>query len=210
MDTSDLIKVLAADAKRPVVSLPGLWRKAAGVATALAAIAFAALLDPRPDIATAAQTPRFLMKFAISIALALSAFGIAQALLRPEGTWRHPSLALAPALALLAIIFELLVQPAEAWSAPLIGTNGMACFIFILLIGVGPLVILLMALRRGAPGEPAVAGAVAGLLAGGIATTFYAVHCTNDSLLFVATWYTIAILGLAALGAAGAYRLARW
>jgi hypothetical protein len=67
-----------------------------------------------------------------------------------------------------------------------------------------------MALRRGAPAKPAAAGAVAGMLAGGIAATFYAAHCTDDSPLFVATWYTIAIAGLALAGAAGARRFARW
>ena len=33
------------------------------------------------------------------------------------------------------------------------------------------------------------------VLAGGIAATLYAAHCTDDSPLFVATWYTIAIAG---------------
>jgi hypothetical protein len=210
MDTNELIKVLAADARRPVVSLPVLWWRTAGLATALAAIAFAALLDPRPDIVEAAETPRFLMKFVITIALASSAFGVARALLRPEENWRKPSLALAPALVLLAVIIELLVQPPETWAPRLIGANGMACLISILLLGVGPLGILLSALRKGAPGQPVAAGAVAGLMAGGIAATFYAFHCTDDSPLFVATWYTIAVAGLAALGAAGAYQFVRW
>jgi hypothetical protein len=57
---------------------------------------------------------------------------------------------------------------------------------------------------------PALAGSVAGLLAGGIAAAVYAAHCDNDSPLFVATWYTLAIAGLALLGAIGASRFARW
>jgi hypothetical protein len=51
---------------------------------------------------------------------------------------------------------------------------------------------------------------IAWAAAGGIAASFYAVHCTDDSPLFVATWYTIAIAGLALVGAAAADRLARW
>jgi hypothetical protein len=76
--------------------------------------------------------------------------------------------------------------------------------------GIGPLVTFLLALRHGAPTRPELAGAVAGVLAGGIAATFYAAHCTDDSPLFVVTWYTIAIAGLALVGAAAAHRLVRW
>ena len=39
----------------------------------------------------------------------------------------------------------------------------------------------------GVPTRPALAGAVAGLLAGGLAASFYAAHCTDDSPLFVTT-----------------------
>ena len=84
------------------------------------------------------------------------------------------------------------------------------CLTFIPLIGIGPLALLLIALRHGATSHPALGGAVAGLAAGGIAATFYAAHCTDDSPLFVATWYTIAIAILALIGAIGARRFARW
>ncbi|MGH6804077.1 MAG: NrsF family protein, partial [Methyloceanibacter sp.] len=78
------------------------------------------------------------------------------------------------------------------------------------LIGIGPLAIFLLTLRHGAPTRPALAGAVSGLLAGGIAATFFAAQCTNDSPLYVATWYTIGIAGLALIGAVGAKRIVRW
>ncbi|TIM19365.1 MAG: DUF1109 family protein, partial [Mesorhizobium sp.] len=40
--------------------------------------------------------------------------------------------------------------------------------------------------------------------------TFYAAHCFDDSPLFVATWYTAAIAGLALLGALGGRFFIRW
>ena len=55
----------------------------------------------------------------------------------------------------------------------------------------------LAVLRYGATTRPGFAGAMAGLLAGGLAATFYAAHCPDDSPLFVATWYTIAIAAMA-------------
>jgi hypothetical protein len=102
------------------------------------------------------------------------------------------------------------VLPPDLWLSKTAGTNSLVCLTYIPLIGIGPLAIFLFALRQGAPTRPPVAGAVAGLLAGGIAATLYAAHCTDDSPLFIGTWYTIAIAGLALLGAVGGNRLARW
>jgi hypothetical protein len=51
---------------------------------------------------------------------------------------------------------------------------------------------------------------VAGLIAGGLAAALYATHCTDDSPLFVATWYSIAIGAVAVLGALLGRRLLRW
>jgi len=212
MDTSRLIRALAADTGRPAASLSRAWWGAAGLSAAIAAVVFYATLGPRPDIAAAAETARFLFKFVVTMALAASAFGVARALSRPGEAWRKvmPFLAAAPALLAIAVVSELVLLPPETWSARMIGMNSMICLTYIPLIGIGPLALFLMVLRHGAPTRPGLAGAAAGLLAGGIAATFYAAHCTDDSPLFVATWYTIAIAGLAVVGAAGAKILARW
>jgi hypothetical protein len=212
MDTNELIKALAADTRQRAVPLTTVWHGAVGLALAVAAAVFIAMLGPRPDILVAAQTPRFLFKFAVTIILAVSAFGLVRELSRPDESWRSVSayLAAAPALMALAVAAELVRVPPDLWSVELVGTNSMVCLACIPLIGIGPLAVFLLAMRHGAPSRPAFAGAAAGLLAGGIAATFYAAHCTDDSPLFVATWYTMAIAGLAVLGAAGADRLARW
>ena len=211
MDTSELISVLAADTTPPSATLSTVWWGAAGIAIAIAAAAFFAMLGPRSDIATAAETPRFLFNFVFTITLAVSAFGCVRALSRPGEAWRKAIsyLAPAPALIAMAVVVELLTLPSHAWWWAMVGTDSMVCLTYITLIGVGPLAIFLLALRHSAPTKPTLAGAVAGLLAGGIASTFYATHC-HDSPLFVATWYMIAIAGLAILGAAGASWLARW
>ncbi|WEX73867.1 NrsF family protein [Sinorhizobium numidicum] len=212
MQTHELIKALAADTRRPGMPMSVAWSAATVIAVAIAAAAFFALLGPRPDFASAAQTLRFLFKFVVTIALAASAFGLLRVLSRPEtATGRLPSyLAIAPALVVAGVAIELAVLPAGTWPARLIGTNSVVCLTFIPLLGIGPLLLLLLALRHGAPSRPALAGAVAGLTAGGIAATFYAAHCTDDSPLFLAAWYTIAIAILALIGALGALRIARW
>ncbi|HZC95311.1 MAG TPA: NrsF family protein, partial [Bradyrhizobium sp.] len=77
-------------------------------------------------------------------------------------------------------------------------------------LAIGPLICLLAALRRGAPSNPGLAGAMAGLAAGGIAATFYAANCNDDSPLFVATWYPIAVLAVTLAGYFIGRRLLRW
>lgn len=212
MDTSELIKKLASDPQRPARPLSTMWWAAGGLAVALAATAFFALLGLRSDITTAAETYRFLFKFLVTITLAVSAFSCVRTLSRPGENWRNAvlCLAVAPVLIAMAVIVELFTLPSDSWSATLIGTNSIACLTYIPLIGIGPLAIFLWTLHYGAPTRPALAGAAAGLLAGGIAATFYAAKCTDDSPLFVATWYTLAITALAILGAVCANRFARW
>ncbi len=212
MDTNELIETLAADSRQPAPSLSSVWWGAAGLAVALAAIVFFATLGLRPDFATAAETPRFLLKFVVTITLAVTAFGLARALSRPGEDWRRvlPYLAVAPALIVMAVVGELLLLPPDVWAARMIGTNSMVCLTYVPLIGIGPLAVFLFALRHGAPTRPGLAGAVAGLLAGGIAATLYAAQCTDDFPLFVATWYPIAIAGLVLVGAVGAKTSVRW
>jgi len=212
MKTDDLINALSADGRSAAMPLDRAWMLAAATAVVLAAIAFFVMLGPRHDITVAAQTTRFLFKFVVTTALAGSAWVAIRAASRPEGIGPKAvaGLALAPALIVGAIILELLSIPADQWRTRLVGTNYLLCLTFIPLIGLAPLALFLATLRHGAPARPALAGAVAGLLAGGVAATFYAAHCFDDSPLFVATWYSLAIVLLAVLGAIAGRLVARW
>ncbi|MBK5567739.1 NrsF family protein [Ensifer sp. 2YAB10] len=212
MDTNDLIKALAADNRRPGLSMNTVWRAAAAGAIVLAGVVFFLLLGPRPDVATAVETLRFLFKFVVTVALATTAFAAMRLAGWPEAEPRRllRYLSIAPLLVVVGVVLELASVPPEAWGARLIGTNSVLCLTFIPLIGLAPLALFLLALRHGAPSRPELSGALAGLAAGGIAATFYAAHCPDDSPLFVATWYTIAILGLALLGVIGARLTVRW
>ncbi|MGE6781390.1 NrsF family protein [Ensifer adhaerens] len=212
MDTNDLIKALAADNRRPGLSMNTVWKGAAAGAILLAACVFFIMLGPRADIAAAAETLRFLFKFVVAIALAATAFAAVRAAARPEADLRRllPYLATAPVLVAASVVLELLAVPSDTWATRLIGTNSLVCLTFIPLIGLAPLALFLLALRHGAPSRAELSGALAGLAAGGIAATFYAAHCPDDSPLFVATWYTIAVLILTVLGMIGARLAVRW
>ena len=211
MKTDDLIAALAKDARASGPSVTALLAGGVAVAIVLAAIAFFGMLGPRPDIHAAASTPRFLLKFVVTAMLTLTALAAASALARPQAGSRVLGLLLAaPVLLAVAVLSEMMLVPMPDWPARWIGNSNMLCLVFIPLIGLAPLAVLLAAMRRGAPARPRLAGAVAGLLAGGIAATFYAAHCTDDSPLFVATWYSIAIVALAGLGALAGGRALRW
>ncbi|MEQ1955798.1 NrsF family protein [Mesorhizobium yinganensis] len=210
MDTESLIRGLARDAASSAPRLSLVLAAALAAAAIAGGMVFFAMLGPRPDIALAMETPRFLFKFVLTVALASTAVGAFAALSRPGAPVAWRLLFVAPMLALAAVMLELFLLPPSQWEARWIGHNAVLCMTFIPLIGLGPLAILLWAMRQGAPTNPRAAGALAGLLAGGIAATFYAAHCSDDSPLFVATWYTLAIILLTAVGAVAGGRLLRW
>ncbi len=167
----------------------------------------------RADFATALGSIRFLFKFAVTITLVVTVFLLLRRSLYPGLSWRGGRwmiLLAAPTMLVAAVVLELTVLPPDAWSMTATGKNGLLCLTIVPALGIGPLAILIWALRRGAPTRPGVAGLFAGLLAGGIAATFYAANCTDDSPLFVATWYPIAIGALALLGSLLGHRFARW
>lgn len=212
MNTEDLIRALNADRRTTLPSLSSTWWLACALAISIAATAFFVMLGPRPDIAQAAETLRFLFKFVVTGALALSAVVVLTRLSRPGASFHLAALWLitAPVLLAVSVALELLVVPAGEWTTRLIGSNSAVCLTFIPLIGIGPLAVFITALRYGAPTRPGLAGAVAGLAAGGLAATFYAAQCTDDSPLFVATWYPIAVMMLTALGFVSGRYFARW
>ncbi|WP_260691515.1 NrsF family protein [Rhizobium laguerreae] len=77
-------------------------------------------------------------------------------------------------------------------------------------LSLAPAVFLFLVMRHGAPDHPGQAGAIAALASAGIAATLYASNCPDDSPLFVATWYPIAILIVAAAGYFAGRRFLRW
>jgi hypothetical protein len=120
------------------------------------------------------------------------------------------ALLLAPALLAAGVVFELATAPAYSWPARLVGHSAKHCLSLIPLLAAAPAACLLIALRRGAAARPVLAGAMAGLVSGAVGATLYALSCPDDSALFVATWYSIAIAAVTAASAYLGSRLLRW
>ncbi len=212
MRTEDLISALVVDLTVSKLRFRQIFASAILLGTIIAAAAFLPAMGMRPDIDQALHTVRFLFKFVVTLGLAVSAAGLLYRLARPgvpTGRWAWAWIA-APALLAIAVITELMVTPVGSWWPRLIGTNAVYCLMLIPLLSTLPLACIIFALRKGAPNNPGLAGAVAGLLASGIAATLYASHCTDDSPLFVATWYSIAIGVVTGAGYFIGSRLLRW
>jgi hypothetical protein len=90
------------------------------------------------------------------------------------------------------------------------GQSPLGCFLCVLVLSLPILAAVLAALRAGAPTHPRLAGAMAGLLAGGITTALYTLHCPEGSLMFVALWHGLAVSAVSLLGALAGGRLLRW
>jgi hypothetical protein len=212
MDTNDLIRTLAADSDARERPVGNLLMVALVLAVPVSTALFLAGLGVRSDVMTAMRNPFFDLKFVITIALAAVAIAISLHLSRPEASLGRWAWLLAIPVGLLGIgmVSEMMMPQRAPWTARLIGSNSKVCLTAIPLLSLPLLVAALFALRRGAPSRPAVAGAFAGLVSAGLAATLYAAHCTDDSPMFVATWYTIAIGFVAAIGAFAGSRILRF
>jgi hypothetical protein len=203
MDTEQLIRSLAADNSHRARPVGYVLMLALLAAAPVSLIMFFAELGFRPDIMTAMHNPFFDLKFAVTLALAISAIAVALHLSRPEASLRGFGwFLLIPAGVLAACIGGEMMMPQRIpMMTRLVGSNSKICMTAIPALSLPLLIAALIGLRHGAPARPALSGAIAGLLSAGFAGTLYASHCTDDSPLFVATWYTIATALVAALGA---------
>lgn len=213
MKTEDLVAALGRS-NSPVDR--GIVVRSFGIALivgiALALCAAIVLLGTRPDLATA-RTPVFVAaKLAFSAAVfALSAFYLLR-IARPGGEQRvSPALMAAPFVAVVGLAgVAMIMVPTSHWGRMVMGDQWLECLVSIPIIAVAPFAAVIWAARRAAPTDLVRAGAFAGLVAGSISAMAYALHCTDDSLPFVAVWYggTIALCTLA--GTMLGPRLLRW
>ena len=211
MTTEELIRILAAD--RVVGPRVGVGLRLAMLSSAiLVALIFFTTIGFREDIAWALGTVRFLFKFVIVVPLAvLAAGGTFQSATPGSSPEWWGRLLLVPAILLaMAVLAELIAVPSAQWMTKLIGSNSVNCMTIIPALGAGPLVMIILVLRRGAPSNSGLSGALAGLTASGIAATFYAMNCFDDSPLFVVTWYPFAASILVSAGYISGLRYLAW
>ena len=211
MTTEDLIRALVIDRYVGPRLNRGL-QVALLCGISLVALLFFTLIGFREDIIPALATVRFLFKFVVVVPLALIAtYAMVQSAspVFAFGRWRR-GLATPAAFLVIGLFAELIAVPSSEWETKLIGSNSVNCMSLIPALGIWPLIMMIAALKRGAPANPGISGALAGLASSGIAATFYAMNCFDDSPLFVITWYPLAASILVLIGNFIGLRHLRW
>lgn len=211
MQTDDLINLLAKDA-HVRIRFGQLFRIALAIGVVISAVLLLATLGIRKNMAEAIETPRVLFKLGFTLLLAITSTRLAFRIGKPDVSLRSAALALLLPLGVLivGVAAELFVVPQSAWGKSLEGQYWYFCLLFVPMLSIAPLAAILYSVRHGAPENPGMAGAAAGLAASGIATAIYAWHCPDDSPLFLATWYSIGIIAVTAVGSLMGRRLLRW
>jgi len=211
MRTNDLITLLGHDARvRILYGRRFLLLLVTGIS--IAGLLLMCTAGTRPDLAAAIRTYRVEFKIGLTLLVAVLATRLAFQIGRPDAPLRNLATALLLPLVLLmaAALSEFNVVPQAEWFVKWVGKFPGFCMFIIPSLSFAPLVALLLALRRGAPENPTLSGAVAGLAAGGIGAAIYAWHCPDDSPLFLATWYSMAVGLVTLTGAIAGRHVLRW
>jgi hypothetical protein len=213
MKTDDLVAALSAHIEpvnRKLVSWTVYIALAAGTVVALGIMLVA--LGVRPDLMAARALMFLLLKLAFTVGIVGVASAYLTRLARPGGEGRtSPISVVVPfgAMVLLSAI-SLGLAPSSHWNNMVMGDEWLECLLSIPIIAIVPFAVIIAAVRRAAPTDLVRTGAVAGLIAGGVSAMAYALHCTDDSLPFVAVWYGGTIVLCTLAGAALGPRLLRW
>ena len=213
MKTEDLVDVLSTRIE-PVNHRMVGWT--IGVALATAAVVALGLmfvaLGIRVDLIAGRALAFLLLKLAFTVVVVGVSSVYLMRLARPGGERRTSSiLAMIPfaAIVLLAAI-SLALAPSSHWDEMVMGDDWFECLLSIPVIAIVPFAVIVLAMRKAAPTNLARAGAFAGLIAGGVSAMAYALHCTDDSLPFIAVWYGGTIVLCTLAGATLGKRLLRW
>jgi hypothetical protein len=210
-ETDSLIRALARQAGAERDRTPFAFDRAFLIAAALSLAVSVALVwvlvGLRPDLLAEEQRTPFAFKIASTLSLACGGFFLARRAVRP-GSVGLPLLALLPGVLLLAFR-----GATDQSGLPVMGHSDVSaavCVGTILMVSMPALWLILRVLRTGAAACPGIAGALAGLLSGALGAAAYTLGCTNDAGLFVAIWYSTAILIMTCLGAAFGRRVLAW
>jgi hypothetical protein len=211
MKTDELIAMLARGAG-PAPRAPAARRLLPAVVagTALAAVASIAALGIVPASMLGGAALWAKLAYA-ALAAAAAGWGVAR-LARPGASDAAAWRALAGVVAAMALAgaLDAMAAPRGERVAGLLGHSWSTCPWSVLALSVPALALALWALRGLAPTRPLRAGFAAGVLAGAVGALGYALTCPEQSLGFVAIWYTLGIGLAGALGALVGPRALRW
>lgn len=175
-------------------------------------LAMALSLGVRPDILDVSTNPMFWIKLLFPASVAVTMFYAATRLASPGvrlGRIPGALVALIGVIWTLALVVLLSAAPEER-KALVFGDTWIFCLIGIPLLSIPVFIAAMWAMKGLAPIRPALAGAAAGLLAGAVSASVYALHCPELEAPFIAIWYVIGMFIPAIAGAWVGQYLLRW
>ena len=213
MNSEDLIAALAGDVS-PV--RPHALGRRLGAGLGFGAVLTLAIVGAglgfRPDLWLAMHGSAFWVKWLYAASLGMAALLATAHLARPDAPKPRWLWLMALPVAGLAILVgvQMAHVPQGQWLAMWLGHSWKLCSTLVFLLSVPIFAGLLWSFRRLAPTRRRLAGATAGLAAGGWAAMLYCLHCPEVSAIFVLSWYTLGMGMACALGALLGPRLLRW
>jgi hypothetical protein len=213
MKTDDLVALLSTNPEpvdRSSVVRTLCVALAAGTIVALGIILVG--LGVRTDLMTSRALAFLLLKLAFTVRIVGVASLYLTRLSRPGGERRTSSISAAMPFAAIVLLsaISLGLAPSSHWNKMVMGDEWLECLLSIPIIAIVPFAAAIWAVRRAAPTDLTRTGAFAGLISGGVSAMAYALHCSDDSLPFVAVWYGGTIVLCTLAGAILGPRLLRW
>jgi hypothetical protein len=213
MKTDDLINSLSSDLKpTPPGAAARRLALGLGAGAVISTLLMVTWLGLRPDLMHAVQTSMFWVKFAYAGLAGLILALATSRLSRPGARLGGLAAAIAVPFVVMGAMgaMRLAMAAREAWDGLLMGGSADVCPWRIFVIGLPVLAGAIWAVRGLAPTRLTLAGLAAGGAAGGIAALIYGFHCPETAAPFVAVWYTLGMVAVAALGGVLGARLLRW
>jgi hypothetical protein len=169
------------------------------------------VLGLRHDIAIAMTSAGMWTKLVYTFAIAAFGFWLVERAGRPGADMSRPALMLALPLLAIALLAGMQMSAPGADMPKLVwGHSSRVCALLVTLTALPTLVATFWALKRLAPTRLTLAGAGAGLFAGGVGAFVYSFHCTEGAAPFIAIWYSLGVVMSAALGALLGRTALRW
>jgi hypothetical protein len=194
MKTDELIDVLSTNVERVDTSKVSRTLQIVIVGgLILALVTGIAALGVRADVRDPNAFGFLVLKVGFGVAVVLLGSRYLLKHARPGGETRSSIfLTAVPFMAVMALAgVSLISAPASHWNHTMMGDRWLECLLSIPIIAVVPFAVITWA-------------------AGGISAVAYALHCTDDSLPFVALWYGGTIVLCTLAGTLIGPRLLRW
>jgi hypothetical protein len=211
--TDELISLLASGTDavdRGAQRNATLLAMAVGLGAAAMLVAFG--LGIHPDLARETRQVPFWVREGFCAAIGAMGLVCVRRLVLPGTRLGLAPLGLAaPVILMLVLAAAVLLEADPQRRAALIfGQTARVCALLIALVAAPIFAAVIWTMRRYAPTRLRLAGAAAGLAAGGAGALVYTLHCPELAPPFLAIWYVLGMLIPAASGALLGPRLLRW